>query len=110
MIDQMQTMLANAPAEQRRMMTSMMVSAMINTESEKQPNINASLASDPVPMLCRGTAGRGRAAAFLGALAPHWSGGLTEGGGSPVDGGYGEEVGAGYVAFLRQLCSWLAGG
>lgn len=48
MIDQMQTMLATAPAEQRRMMTSMMVSAMINTESEKQPNINASLASDQV--------------------------------------------------------------
>jgi pimeloyl-ACP methyl ester carboxylesterase len=44
----MQTMLATAPAEQRRMMTSMMVSAMINTESEKQPNINASLASDQV--------------------------------------------------------------
>lgn len=47
MIDQMQTMMASAPAEQRRMMVSMMVSAMINTESEKQPNINASLASDP---------------------------------------------------------------
>ena len=46
MIDQMQGLLANAPPEQRRMMTSMMVSAMINTESEKQPNINASLASD----------------------------------------------------------------
>lgn len=46
MIDQMQGMLANAAPEQRRMMTSMMVSAMINTESEKQPNINASLASD----------------------------------------------------------------
>ena len=48
MIDQMQNMLATAPAEQRRIMTSMMVSAMINTESEKQPNINASLASDQV--------------------------------------------------------------
>ena len=47
-IDQMQNMLANAPAEQRRMFTSMMVSAMVNTESEKQPAINASLASDPV--------------------------------------------------------------
>lgn len=48
MIDQMQTMLATAPAEQRRMFTSMMVSAMVNTESEKQPTINASLASDQV--------------------------------------------------------------
>ena len=46
MIDQIQNALANSPPEQRRMMTSMMVSAMINTESEKQPNINASLASD----------------------------------------------------------------
>jgi pimeloyl-ACP methyl ester carboxylesterase len=46
MIDRLQGMLANAEPEQRRMMTSMMVSAMINTESEKQPNINASLASD----------------------------------------------------------------
>ena len=45
-IDQLQNILANSPPEQRRMMTSMMVSAMINTESEKQPNINASLASD----------------------------------------------------------------
>jgi pimeloyl-ACP methyl ester carboxylesterase len=47
-IDRMQTMMANAPAEQRRMFTSMMVSAMVNTESEKQPQIDASLASDPV--------------------------------------------------------------
>ncbi len=45
-IDQLENILANSPPEQRRMMTSMMVSAMINTESEKQPNINASLASD----------------------------------------------------------------
>jgi len=47
-ISQMETMLASAPPEQRRMFTSMMVSSMINTESEKQPNINASLASDQV--------------------------------------------------------------
>jgi len=45
-IDQMQNVLSTVPAEQRRMFTSMMISAMINTESEKQPNINASLASD----------------------------------------------------------------
>jgi pimeloyl-ACP methyl ester carboxylesterase len=47
-IDRMQTALATAQPEQRRMMTTIMVSAMINTESEKQPNINASLASDQV--------------------------------------------------------------
>jgi pimeloyl-ACP methyl ester carboxylesterase len=47
MIDQMQNMMANAPAEQRRLILSTMVSAMVNTESEKQPAINASLASDP---------------------------------------------------------------
>lgn len=47
-IDRMQAMMANAPAEQRRMFTSMMISAMVNTESEKQPAINAGLASDQV--------------------------------------------------------------
>jgi pimeloyl-ACP methyl ester carboxylesterase len=46
MIDQMQNMMANSPPEQRRMIVSTMVSAMVNTESEKQPAINASLASD----------------------------------------------------------------
>ncbi len=45
-IDQLQGVLANSPPEQRRMMTGMMVSSMVNTESEKQPQIDASLASD----------------------------------------------------------------
>jgi pimeloyl-ACP methyl ester carboxylesterase len=46
MIERIQGVLANSPPEQRRLITSTMVSAMVNTESEKQPQINAALASD----------------------------------------------------------------
>jgi pimeloyl-ACP methyl ester carboxylesterase len=45
-IDQMQTMMTNAPAEQRRMFTSMSISQMTRTESEKPTIIAESLASD----------------------------------------------------------------
>ncbi|HYD13926.1 MAG TPA: alpha/beta hydrolase [Allosphingosinicella sp.] len=46
MIDQMQTMMVNATPEQRRMMASMTISQMVNTESQRQAQIDASLASD----------------------------------------------------------------
>ena len=45
-IDQMQTMMANAPADQRRMFTSMSIGQMTRTESAKQAIIDESLASD----------------------------------------------------------------
>lgn len=45
-VDQMQAQLANAPAEQRRMFTSMTISGMTNTESERQGILDATLASD----------------------------------------------------------------
>jgi pimeloyl-ACP methyl ester carboxylesterase len=46
MIDQMQTMMANATPEQRRMMATMTINQMVRTESERQAQIDASLASD----------------------------------------------------------------
>jgi pimeloyl-ACP methyl ester carboxylesterase len=45
-IDQLHGMMANATPDQRRMFTSMSISQMVNTESEKQAIIDASLASD----------------------------------------------------------------
>ena len=46
MIDQMQTMMTNAPEDQRRMFTSMSISQMTRTESAKAGIIAESLASD----------------------------------------------------------------
>lgn len=45
-IDQMQTMMTAASADQRRMFTTMSISQMVRTESEKQGIVDASLASD----------------------------------------------------------------
>lgn len=45
-VQQVHTMLANAPPDQRRMFASMTISQMVNTESERQAQIDASLASD----------------------------------------------------------------
>ncbi len=45
-IDRMQAMMANATPEQRRMMATMTISQMVRTESERQAQIDASLASD----------------------------------------------------------------
>jgi pimeloyl-ACP methyl ester carboxylesterase len=45
-IEQFHTMMANASPDQRRMFTSMTISQMVNTESEKQGIIDQSLASD----------------------------------------------------------------
>jgi pimeloyl-ACP methyl ester carboxylesterase len=46
MIDQMQNMMANAPAEQRRMFTTMSISQMTRVESMRQTIVDESLASD----------------------------------------------------------------
>lgn len=46
MIDQMQNMMTNAPAEQRRMYTTMSIGQMTRTESMKQGIVDESLASD----------------------------------------------------------------
>ena len=45
-IDQMQGTMANAPADQRRMFTTMSIAQMTNTESERQGIVDATLASD----------------------------------------------------------------
>lgn len=48
MAEQIRTRLGSAPPEQRRMIVSMTISQMVNTESERQAQVDASLASDPV--------------------------------------------------------------
>lgn len=47
MAEQLRTQLSNASPEQRRMFTQMSISQMVNTESERQAQVDASLASDP---------------------------------------------------------------
>lgn len=68
----------------------------------------ARLDAKGVPVLVVGSHGRGRVAALMTDLAPHWSGGWTDWGPKSVDVGHGEELGTSYVEFLRRLVAWAA--
>jgi uncharacterized membrane protein len=70
----------------------------------------ATLSNETVPLLVLGTYGTGRVAVLATDLAPRWSGGWTDWGAPRQRVEQGEELGAGYVRFLRQVTEWLAGG
>jgi uncharacterized membrane protein len=57
------------------------------------------------PLLVAGTHGAGAVLAYLGDLAPHWSGGLTDWG-NPLPAPEHEEVGHLYVRFVESLLRW----
>jgi hypothetical protein len=65
-----------------------------------------------LPALVVGEHGRGRTAAFLSDVAPHWVGGFVDWGDRRVTaqaaGAPGVEVGGWYADFWRQLLSWTA--
>jgi uncharacterized membrane protein len=61
------------------------------------------------PMLVTGQSGKGRTAAFMSDLAPHWCGGMVDWGRARVNAGE-TEVGELYVEFIRRLLAWAAFG
>lgn len=72
----------------------------------KTPSIELGTAR---PMLVVGEAGKGRTAAFMTDLAPHWCGGMVDWGRSRVQAGD-AEVGDLYIEFIRRLVTWTAFG
>lgn len=61
------------------------------------------------PMLVLGQAGKGRSAAFMTDMAPHWCGGMVDWGRGRVQAGE-AEVGDVYVEFVHRLLKWCASG
>lgn len=68
-------------------------------------------AKKPYPALVVGKQSRGRTAAFMSDVAPHWVGGLVDWGPERVKaqaaGASAIEVGSDYAQFWKQLLSWV---
>jgi uncharacterized membrane protein len=60
------------------------------------------------PLLTVGERGNGRVAALAPDMMPHWAGGILDWGTERLTLATGNEVGHLYVAFLVDICRWLA--
>jgi hypothetical protein len=69
---------------------------------------HAALERSDTPILTVWERGSGRVAAIAPDLMPHWAGGILDWGAERVTLSTGNEVGQLYVAFLVDVCRWLA--
>jgi uncharacterized membrane protein len=73
-----------------------------------EPSGHPTLERSETPLLTVWQRGSGRVAALAPDMMPHWAGGILDWGAQRLTLSTGNEVGHLYVAFLVDLCQWLA--
>jgi uncharacterized membrane protein len=77
---------------------------VLHIEASGRPTLERS----ETPLLTVWQRGSGRVAALAPDMMPHWAGGILDWGAQRLTLSTGNEVGHLYVAFLVDLCQWLA--